>query len=101
MRSRIGGVPTSYRWAVASRVLAAVFGGYVLAALSSVCMAWLLPMARGEAVVSAMMLSFLVYLVAVLWCFASHSAGRAWAGLAIPGSILAALATLVHWQHLS
>lgn len=101
MRSRIGGVPTSYRWAVASRVLAAVFGGYVLAALSSVCMAWMLPMARGEAVVSAMMLSFLVYLVAVLWCFASHSASRAWLGLAIPGSILGALATLLHWQHLS
>ncbi|MBD8731348.1 DUF3649 domain-containing protein [Pseudomonas sp. CFBP 13710] len=100
MRSRIGGVPASYRWAVASRIVAAVFGGYVLAALASVCIAWLLPMARGEAVVSAMMLSFLVYLVAVLWCFASHSAGRAWLGLAIPGLILAAITGLLHWQHL-
>jgi hypothetical protein len=100
MRSRIGGVPASYRWAVASRIVAAVFGGYVLAALASVCIAWLLPMARGEAVVSAMMLSFLVYLVAVLWCFASHSAGRAWLGLAIPGLLLAAMAGLLHWQHL-
>jgi hypothetical protein len=99
MRSKVGGVPASYRWAVASRVLAAVLGGYVLAALSSVCMAWLLPMARGEAVVSAMMLSFLVYLVAVLWCFACRTAGRAWLGLAMPALALAAASGVLHWIH--
>lgn len=99
MRSKAGGIPASYRWAVASRVVAAVFGGYALAALSSVCVAWLLPMARGEAVVSGMMLSFLVYLVAVLWCFACRSVSRAWLGLAMPGLALALVNGALYWMN--
>ena len=97
MRSKVGAIPASYRWGVASRIIAAVLGGYVLAALSSVSLAWLLPMARGEAVVSGMMLSFLVYLVAVLWCFSCRSAGRAWLGLATPGVALALVNGLLYW----
>lgn len=62
---------------MASRVVAALVGGYLVTALSSVCLAQFLPLARAEAVVLAMTLSFLVYLIAVLWCFACRSAWRA------------------------
>ncbi|WP_339545676.1 DUF3649 domain-containing protein [Pseudomonas sp. RA_35y_Pfl2_P32] len=87
-------LPVSYRLAVTSRVLAALFGGYLLAALASICMSLWLPMARAEAVISGMMTSFLVYLVAVLWCFASRSAWQAWLGLLLPGIVLAAFGGL-------
>lgn len=87
-------LPLSYRLAVTSRVLAALLGGYVLAALASICLGLWLPMPRADAVISAMMTSFLVYLVAVLWCFACRSAWQAWFGLAVPGVALAMFSAL-------
>lgn len=67
---------------VASRILAALFGGYGLAALSSLA-ALALPASRPQAVLTGMLVSFLFYAAAVLWCFAARSAARAWAGLAL------------------
>lgn len=63
-----------------SRIVAALCGGYALAALTSVAML-ALPMARTEAVLAGLLLSFLVYAGAVVWVFAVRSARRAWAGL--------------------
>ena len=97
MKSKAGSIPVAYRLAVASRVLAAVFGGYLLAALVCVCMALLLPMAPAEAVVSGMLSSFVVYLLAVLWCFACRTPRLAWLGLMLPASVLATLAALAYW----
>jgi hypothetical protein len=90
-------LPVSYRLAVTSRVLAAVLGGYIVAALASVSLGLWLPMARAEAVVIGMMTSFLAYLVAVLWCFACRSAWQAWLGLIVPSLVLAALSGLAYW----
>jgi hypothetical protein len=91
-------IPTSYRLAVASRVVAALAGGYLLASLANVAISLLLPLARAEAVVSGMMLSFLVLLVAILWCFACRSATRAWLGLLVWGALLAALDAGLYWS---
>lgn len=63
-----------------SRIVAAVFGGYALAALTSVA-AVALPLRRTEAVFTGMLLSFLAYTSAVIWVFAVRSATRAWVGL--------------------
>ncbi|VVN86088.1 DUF3649 domain-containing protein [Pseudomonas fluorescens] len=90
-------LPVSYRLAVTSRVLAAVLGGYLVAALVSVSLSLWLPMARAEAVVIGMMTSFLAYLVAVLWCFACRSAWQAWLGLIVPSLVLAVLSGLAYW----
>ncbi|WP_223448054.1 MULTISPECIES: DUF3649 domain-containing protein [Pseudomonas] len=89
-------LPVSYRLAVASRVLAAVFGGYLVASLASVSLSLWLPVARAEAVVIGMMTSFLVYLLAVIWCFACGSAWRAWFGVMVPGLMLAAVLGLAY-----
>lgn len=97
MKGKISTLPVSYRLAVTSRVLAAVVGGYVVAALASVSLTMLLPMARAEAVVTGMMTSFLAYLVAVLWCFACRSAWQAWFGLIVPSLVLAAFCGLAYW----
>ncbi|MGE1173935.1 DUF3649 domain-containing protein [Pseudomonas sp. BW7P1] len=91
MKAKFAALPMSYRLAVTSRLLAAVFGGYLLAALASLTLALWLPLNRTEAVVTGMTVSFLVYLVAVLWCFACRSAWAAWVGLLVPSVILATI----------
>ncbi|MFJ3368782.1 DUF3649 domain-containing protein [Pseudomonas sp. NPDC086251] len=98
MKGKSTTLPVSYRLAVTSRVLAAVLGGYLVSALASVSLTMWLPMARAEAVVSGMMSSFLVYLVAVLWCFACRTAWQAWIGLMVPSLVLAAVSGLAYWM---
>jgi len=80
-----------YRLAVTSRAAAAIGGGYVLASAAAACLAVWLPLARVDAVVAAQMLSFVVYACAALWVFATRNAWRAWAGVALPALVLAAL----------
>lgn len=65
-----------------SRILAALFGGYAVAALTSVA-TLALPMSKPQGVLTGMLLSFIVYTAAVIWVFAVRSARRAWAGLLI------------------
>ncbi len=65
-----------------SRIVAALFGGYALAALGSVAVL-ALPGNKLQAVLSGMLLSFIIYTCAVIWVFAVRSAWRAWAGLLI------------------
>ncbi len=71
-----------------SRIIAAMFGGYGLAALTSVA-ALALPMRVTESVMTGLMLSFVVYTCAVIWVFAVRSATRAWVGLAVAAVPLA------------
>ena len=74
-----------------SRIVAALFGGYALAALSSVAVL-ALPMSKPQAVLSGMLASFAIYAAAVIWVFAVRSALRAWTGLivvAVPLSLAA------------
>lgn len=83
------------RWNLLSRCLAAALGGYALAHALPVAVAavGLRGMARSDAVLVAMQLSFVVYGGAVMWAFAARSACAAWSGLAWP----ALLAGLVAW----
>lgn len=71
-----------------SRLVAAIFGGYFLAALASVAVL-ALPMDKGQAVLTGMLASFAIYAAAVIWVFTARSAGRAWAGLLVIGLPLA------------
>lgn len=80
-----------WRWraGVASRALAAIAGGYLLAALAATALAVWPPLHRAEAVITATLASFIVYLCAVLWVFAARTALKAWLGIAIPAAMLA------------
>ncbi|KAB8058672.1 DUF3649 domain-containing protein [Janthinobacterium sp. FT14W] len=80
-----------YRLGVASRSVAAIVGGYVLAALVTMLLSVSLPMARSEAVMTATLLSFAIYTCVVMWVFATRSALRAWLGLLIPAAVIAAI----------
>lgn len=74
---------TRYRLLVASRILAAIIGGYALTSALSVLLALLLPVSRSEATLAATMLSFVVYAVVVLWVFAARSVMRVWLTLLV------------------
>ncbi|WP_348748832.1 DUF3649 domain-containing protein [Pseudomonas rhodesiae] len=91
-------LPLAYRFAVMSRVLAAVIGGYLMASLASICLALWLPTSRADAVITGMMSSFVFYLLAVLWCFACRNALRAWLGVMLPSAVFATLAGLGFWM---
>jgi len=94
----------SYRLGVGARALAAIGGGYALASTATALLSLLLPvfgMTRADAVTTATLLSFTVYVCAVLWVFAARSAARAWAGLLLPAAVLAAAAYLLHLLHRS
>jgi len=77
-----------------SRIVAAVAGGYALAALASVAVL-ALPVSRPQAVLTGMLMSFAVYAGAVVWVFAVRSARRAWTGLLLAAAPLLAAACSV------
>ena len=77
-----------------SRIAAALFGGYALAALSSV-VPLALPISKPQAVLTGMLASFLIYAAVVIWVFAVRTAWKAWIGLIILAAILLPLAWTV------
>ena len=77
-----------------SRIVAALFGGYALAALSSVAVI-ALPLSKPQAVLTGMLASFAIYAGTVIWVFAVRSALKAWAGLIIVATALLPLAWTV------
>lgn len=91
---RRAGITLRQRGAVAARALAAILGGYGVAALCTGALAAVLPLRPVEAVVSATLTGLAVYPCAAMWAFAARSATRAWVGLAlfaaIPGLALLA-----------
>lgn len=89
-----------YRLIVASRTLAAMAGGYALAAgFSAVLSLGLVQfMPRVEAVLTATMLAWWVYAVAVGWAFYARTAWGAWAGTLLPALILGACAMMPRWM---
>ncbi|MDS9991192.1 DUF3649 domain-containing protein [Xanthomonas sp. A2111] len=84
--------------AVLSRTMAAIVGGYALAAATAALLPLLWPSLRAQAVLSGMMLGILVCACTALWAFAARSAGRAWLGIA---ALLAPMALAIAWlqQH--
>ena len=84
------------RWGVASRVVAAIGGGYALAAFSSTALALALRVPREEAALLATLPSFLIFAAAIVWAFTARTAWRAWAGILLP---LLLAATVTWWLH--
>jgi len=78
---------------VAVRLVAAIGGGYAvaagLAALAAVVLPATTDLPRSEAVVLASMLAFLVYLALLIWGFAEQHLSRLW--------VIFATAALASW----
>ncbi len=86
---------------VALRLLAAVFGGYGLTVVLGIFLARTLPMAPSQAVTTALLLSFLIYLLTVIGVFAARSALRAWGWILLLAALFAALTPLLDRSGLS
>jgi hypothetical protein len=85
--------PKKLRWQnVASRVVAAAVGGYVLTYAATACLTVLLPFPKTEAILTAAMFSFVLYTGAILWAFAAATPGRVWLGLLVPAAVCGAIA---------
>ncbi|MFJ4397839.1 iron transporter [Pseudomonas sp. NPDC089396] len=68
---------------ILSRSSAALLGGYAFSYAATACLARLLPLSPGDAVIVATLPTFIFYTLAILWSFASRDALRAWAPLAV------------------
>ncbi len=77
-----------YRLGVASRAIAAILGGYALAATTTAVLSLVLPLPRVDAVMTATLLSFTVYTCAAIWVFAARDALRAWIGIGVPALVM-------------
>lgn len=80
-RDAARGTGLRYRAGVASRTVAAIGGGYLLASLGTEALALALPLAPVDKVVTATLSGLLLYPCAVMWSFAAAGALRAWLGL--------------------
>ena len=89
----------AYRTAkLLARILLVVLGGYAAAssvvAGSAVALTWL-GMARSEAVVTASMAGFVVYLALLIWGFAERRIARLFIGLAVLSGLGLACANML------
>lgn len=62
-----------YRWLITLRVLLAILGGYLLTNLASILLAYVLPLSKSDAVMTALLLSFVIYTCVVLRVFSVRS----------------------------
>lgn len=81
---------------VAARTALAILGGYAFTYAVTAALARLLPLDRVDALTTASLLSFVVYLVFILWAFAAASVRRVLIGL----SVAAPMAAIGFWPQL-
>jgi len=82
-------MPRSLLFSALSRACAALAGGYAFAASAAALLAVALPLPRADAVVTATLLSFILYAAAALRAFAAPGAWRAWLELLLPAALMA------------
>jgi uncharacterized membrane protein len=70
-------------WPLLSRITAALLGGYAFTYTFTAAVARLLPFDPIDAMITATLLSFVVYTLAILWAFACRSLFKVWAGLGL------------------
>ena len=66
--------------------------------MASVSIALLAPLPRVDATLIGLLLSFVFYLLAFVWCFACRSAWRAWLGVLLPSLLMAMASGIAYWM---
>ncbi|SMC50005.1 hypothetical protein [Sporomusa malonica] len=79
------------------RILAAVFGGYVLTASALAALALLLPWPKPDVLFFSALFPALIYPAVLLWIFAAPTAQRAWRDLAAATLFCGVLALTAAW----
>ncbi|GBR13015.1 hypothetical protein [Gluconobacter frateurii] len=86
------------RWDLACRILAALPGGYALAAFSGICLAVWLPGLRVERAMTGMLTGLLIWPVAFMASFAVPDGRKMLGGTVIALLALMGLAALRGWR---
>ena len=81
---------------IATRTVLAILGGYAFTYAATAALARLLPLDRVDALTTASLLSFMVYLAFILWAFAAASVRRVLVGL----GVAVPLAAIGFWPQL-
>jgi len=89
------GIEATRASSILQRIVAAVVVGYALAVTSGVMLSYALPMPSFDAVTIGILVSFIVYVCAILWAFASRTLWPMWMGLILPTLLCGAAAWLV------
>lgn len=87
-----------YRWHIALRAITAIIGGYVLTNLIGCLLPLLLPMSKSDAVMSAILLSFLIYTCVIIWVFSVRSVHKAWRGVSLLSLLLAGILAAIKFS---
>lgn len=90
-----------YRWMVFSRTLLAVVGGFIIANLSVPLIALSSGGNLALATYSAVLFSFTVWLLVVLWVFNADSAKKAWGWTVGIAVVMQILVIILKWWRLS
>ena len=70
-----------YRWAVTSRVVAAVIPGFVLTNSAGVLISFIIPGEKFTGIAWATLLSFVIYAAIIMWIFHTDRLKTVWLGL--------------------
>jgi len=92
------GVTWRYRADVVARLIAAIGGGYMVAALLGIASAWTLPGERIDAIAFGTIAGLLALPVAAMGCFWARSAVRAWIGILFFCILFAGVAIMAGWR---
>lgn len=87
-----------YRIGVAARVVAALAGGYAIAALTAAAIAVTLPLSREEAATVGSLTGLLAWPIAAMGCFWARNAMRAWVGVVVVATLLGATILIAGWR---
>ncbi|PCJ31311.1 MAG: hypothetical protein COA90_06585 [Gammaproteobacteria bacterium] len=82
--------PLSVSLALASRVIAAILGGYILSNLIAIIMSYLIPGPLSNGVITGMLASFAIYTLLILWVFTARTTLHVWIGITLPSLLCAA-----------
>ncbi len=91
-------------WPLVARIIAAIFGGYLLTLTSSMLLSQILDMIgmeRANASLAAMLFSFTIYTAIVIWFFALASVKKVWISLLYGLVITASLVWVIRYWSLS
>lgn len=81
-----------YRVNVAARTFAGTIGAYAVVATLGALLARALPLARPEAVMTAVLVALLLFPAVTIWAFLTRSPGRACAGVIVAAAVFGAIA---------
>jgi hypothetical protein len=88
---------TPERLSIASRVIAASIGAYVLVNLTTMALNYLLPWEQYKSLLFAMQISFIFYTLIIIWVFSVRTAKKAWLGMLAVGVPLLAIDAFFYW----